>query len=82
MSLSREKIESYMQKLEETVVEETFIDYPEPAEDLVEKLQSLWSALTDEDQDYVIFARDVIYGRDDIHEPTEYDEWQDFDPDC
>lgn len=82
MTLSRAKIEEYMQELEDVVTLEKFIEDQEAAEDLVEKLQNLWSALDDEDRDYVVFARDVIYGLEDLPEPTEYDEWQDFDPDC
>lgn len=86
MSALAQKIEKLLEELEDVITLEEYIDNQEEAEDLIERIQKHWQYMDDEEKDYTVYARNVIYGEidpeDSIPEPSELDEWHDFDPDC
>jgi len=57
----------------------------ERAEIFIGKLSKYFHLFDDELTDYYQYAQDVIdsyWAEDSYYEPSELDEWLDFDPDC
>lgn len=76
------KIQGYFDQLENALQVEDL----EKAEIFIGKLSKYFHLFDDELTDYYQYAQDVIdssyYAEDYYQEPTELEEWLDFDPDC
>jgi hypothetical protein len=75
------KVQGYFDALENALQ----VGDVERAEIFIGKLSKYFHLFDDELTDYYQYAQDVIdsyWEEDSYYEPSELDEWLDFDPDC